>query len=271
MKYFEDRTRMSYIAHLHTNFASKAFSSEIKKAIEKTVIYDKTPSCPKDEDSGVNISIVKSTHQDIIKSSIIREEIDSGKIVCVHNFASYKSAGGLFLVGSTAQEESLCHNSALYNVLRKFEDKYYHKNRNELNRGLYRNIALYSPGIPFWSNNVDVNIARNESILVDVLTCASPNASIMQRFRLFNQNENFIALKSRIEFIWKILGNRKVDTFITGAFGCGVFKQDPVLVADIMMSIIDKNRTYPSRVIFAIPDDDNYQDFLKVISFRMKK
>ena len=48
------------------------------------------------------------------------------------NFASYKNPGGMFLRGSTAQEEALCHESTLYNVLIKFNDTYYKSNRENI-------------------------------------------------------------------------------------------------------------------------------------------
>lgn len=59
---------------------------------------------------------------------------------CVLNFASFKNPGGGFLKGTVAQEEYLCQNSTLYNVLSRFTS-YYEKNR------LSTNDALYSPGI----------------------------------------------------------------------------------------------------------------------------
>ena len=39
--------------------------------------------------------------------------------IAVLNFASFKNPGGMFYNGSSAQEESLCHESFLYNVLKK--------------------------------------------------------------------------------------------------------------------------------------------------------
>ena len=73
-----------------------------------------------------------------------------GKIAAL-NFASYKHPGGMFIKGSSAQEESLCHASFLYNVLKEFEDSYYKENRKNLNRSLYTNKALYSPNIKFFN------------------------------------------------------------------------------------------------------------------------
>lgn len=66
----------------------------------------------------------------------------------VLNFASYKNPGGMFLNGSKAQEECLCHESNLYNILVQHE-RYYEENHKNLNRALYRNRVLYSPMVVF--------------------------------------------------------------------------------------------------------------------------
>ena len=67
----------------------------------------------------------------------------------VLNFASYKNPGGMFLEGSCAQEECLCHASYLYNVLSRYDATYYSLNRQNLNKSLYRNRALYTPNVFF--------------------------------------------------------------------------------------------------------------------------
>ena len=53
--------------------------------------------------------------------------------------------------GSSAQEESLCHESFLYNVLSRYKE-YYHANTYCKNRNLYSDRALYSPDIIFEHN-----------------------------------------------------------------------------------------------------------------------
>ena len=50
----------------------------------------------------------------------------------VLNFASYKHPGGGFIRGSMAQEEALCHESFLYNVLNAFDATFCDYNRTSL-------------------------------------------------------------------------------------------------------------------------------------------
>ena len=73
----------------------------------------------------------------------------------VLNFASYKNPGGMFVNGSKAQEECLCHESFLYNVLKENQN-YYNWNNQHKNRALYLNRALYSPNIKFFHEDKEL-------------------------------------------------------------------------------------------------------------------
>ena len=57
-----------------------------------------------------------------------------------------------------------------------------------------------------------------------------------------------------------------VDTFIAGAFGCGVFAQKPETVAQYFMELFGNTRV--KKVIFAIPPDKNYAAFEKAYNIR---
>ena len=143
---------------------------------------------------------------------------------CLLNFASYKKPGGGYLNGSIAQEESLCYESNLYEVLsnEKFEPFYKWNNKNT-NSNLYLNRAIYSKRIKFEGN-----------FYCDVLSCAAPNIGFLNNFQKNQiQKVNYEALKSRCQFIADILNKQNVKTFVTGAFGCGVFGQDPKEVAKV--------------------------------------
>jgi uncharacterized protein (TIGR02452 family) len=178
--------------------------------------------------------------------------------IAVLNFASYKNPGGMFIGGSMAQEESLCHESILYNVLSRMP-QYYGYNKEHLNRGLYANRAIYTPGVIFRGNNFVVS--------ADVLTCAAPNKSLMYKYNSFNSTDNRLELESRIEFVMRTLGNigSDLDYVILGAFGCGVFRQDPTEVIELFIKYLD--RLLPkTNVIFAVPGNDaNYKAFYKYL------
>ena len=82
---------------------------------------------------------------------------------------------------------------------------------------------------------------------VDVITCAAPNYSAAHRYQSIGPEENRDVLTDRIKFIKDVAEDRKVDAMIAGAFGCGVFGQNPEEVAKIFketftMTSVKKNR-----------------------------
>lgn len=176
-------------------------------------------------------------------------EFPDSKIAAL-NFASFKYPGGGFLKGSSAQEESLCHKSILYNILRRRED-FYGENKNLINRGLYWNRAIYSPNIIF-----------EDSYNCDIITCAAPNKKEAKRNGVTDE-ENTNALKERISFILDIAAKNKVDVLILGAFGCGAFGQDPNEVKKIFMKL--SNNYIFKKIIFAIPNGSNLDAFRSLI------
>ena len=79
---------------------------------------------------------------------------NSNTKIAVLNFASYKNPGGMFLQGSFAQEESLCHRSTLYNVLSEYFPLEYRYNNANLNKGLYDHFAIYIVLVSYLMKNI---------------------------------------------------------------------------------------------------------------------
>jgi uncharacterized protein (TIGR02452 family) len=52
---------------------------------------------------------------------------------------------------------------------------------------------------------------------------------------------------------------------ILGAWGCGVFKNPPEVNAQIFKNVINRYPTFFDDVIFAIPDDKNFQIFKDIL------
>ena len=183
------------------------------------------------------------------------------KPIALLNFASFKYPGGMFMKGSTAQEEALCHESILYNVLRKFNLTYYSDNRILCSRykdiaNMYINRGLYTPNVLF--------IHNNEKFYCDVITVAAPNN------RNFDTPKeiNYKKLHSRIKFVLDIAEDNNIKTIILGAFGCGVFKQNPEEVANIFKKLLIFGNYSFNNVYFVIPNNinnTNYSIFAKVL------
>ena len=80
-----------------------------------------------------------------------------------------------------------------------------------------------------------------------------------------DKESNSVALKQRIKFVLDVAEYNNVDTLILGAFGCGVFGQDPREVATIFNKELETHNF--NKIIFAIPSghNDNYYWFNEVL------
>ena len=144
----------------------------------------------------------------------------------------------------------LCHESFLYNVLKEF-DGFYEWNSHHNNRGLYTDRAIYTPAVIF-----------TNGATCDVITCASPNMSPGIKYGNVSADENRKALEKRVEFIRDIAEENSVEMLVLGAFGCGVFRQDPAEVAQAIRKAFAE--TSVKRIIIAVPgNDNNYRVFKK--------
>lgn len=263
-EYWNNKEERARQAKKHTRQMAEKYSEQIKESVKNTIEYmpayngSLSYQAQQRESSKGNMQVEVDTLDSV---SAIMKYAEDGKNMAVLNFASYKNPGGQFINGSKAQEECLCHASNLYNVLSEFEHSYYDWNSKNLNRSLYRDRALYSPDIVFSKDGKEVHCG--------VITCASPNKSAAQKYCNVSDQENSMALRGRIEYVLKIAKDNCVDTLILGAYGCGVFGQDPEEVASVFKRLLEQPEFQCfSHVVFAIPEgkDRNLDVFREVFS-----
>lgn len=247
--YWVNKNQRANTAIVHTEKMNHHFKNEIQECIKNTKIYNQNHNFHYGKICEEKIEIVDM-------DSVSAIDIYHNGKTAVLNFASYKNPGGMFIKGSKAQEECLCHESFLYNVLKE-QKEYYDWNNNHKNKALYLNRALYSENILFFK--------EDKTFHCDVITCAAPNKFAAQKYQNVTNTENYQILASRIEFILKIAMDNHVDTLILGAFGCGVFGQDPIEVATLFKKYLQKY-PYFSKIIFAIPNgnNDNFKKFKNI-------
>jgi len=238
--YWDGKRQRAYTAQKWTEQMEAMHAKGIRESIARTKIYgDFTNFSERKGNAG---SLFMEIFEGDSVSAVLKYA-KSDKKTAVLNFASYKFPGGGFLAGSRAQEEALCHESYLYNVLSAFDTSYYARNREDMNRGLYRDKALYSPDILFLRDGLTKHC--------DVLTCAAPNFSVASRF--VEKDKNDLVLRRRIRFVLSIAKNENVDTLILGAWGCGVFQQDPNTVAKEFVKIAeDVFKDLKIHIVFAV-------------------
>lgn len=243
----KNREERAANAKLHYKLMMEKYEDDIQKAQANSKIYSEDYVFQQINRQRCEDAEIVLEGTDTV-TSIFRHYRKSN--MCVLNFASYKHPGGGFMTGSRAQEEDLCHHSTLYPVLENFRE-FYDYNIRHTNGGLYLNRAIYSKGIKFFQGN--------KFAIVDVITCAAPNLSAFRG----EKSENSGTLESRIRFIVNICKEMDVKVLIAGAFGCGVFKQDPQEVCKIFLDQIKASDM--EKVIFAIPPGANLDAFERAI------
>lgn len=181
----------------------------------------------------------------------------------VLNFASAKNPGGGFLRGATAQEEDLCRSSCLYQTLAPHKDFYdYYQFVGSTGTG----NLIYSPDVVFFKDENYVNI---EPFTASVITCAAPNISSVPEMK--NSKTVKKMLEDRIGSVLRIASHYGHRNLVLGAFGCGIFGNDPEIVAQIFHDWIYKDYSFRKcfdSIVFAVLDKSanqtNFKTFEKV-------
>lgn len=230
------------VAVNHRDDMESRYAAEIAEATDKTEIiegkdYRYIRYAPRFNEMSCELILNRS-------SEALQLDLE-GK-TAILNFADYKLAGGRYLDGSVAQEEMLCHDSFLYNVLinRKFWP-FFEYNAANLNRGIYADRMLYVPDVIFY-----------DRYKADVISCAGVNMGWARRNTSVDIKEFQGAMIVRIFFIILQAYLHNVDNLVLGAYGCGIFRNDPLIVArsfKIVLNTYFKNCF--KRVIFPIPNE----------------
>jgi uncharacterized protein (TIGR02452 family) len=189
--------------------------------------------------------------------------------VAALNFASAKNAGGGFLSGAKAQEEDLARCSALYTCLLK-QRRYYEVNR-ATESFLYTDHLIYSPDVPFFR---DERLALLDApFTMSVVTSPAPNAGEALRRDAGARGAIREALQRRAADVLAAMALHGHRTLVLGAWGCGVFRNDPREVADVLAGWLVHPRFEGAfdRVVFAVYDRGEAKPNLRAFEERMAK
>lgn len=224
------------------------YSDEVNHAKENTVIVlsnTNVPYCVFDYKYDTKVSVYNN---DVIICAKAAVSNNKGSRVCVLNFASPSHPGGGFLKGAIAQEECICRASGLYPCLSQNICKGWYltkKGSAEL-----PNSFIYVKDCPF--------IVNGKSYIVDVLTMAAPNI----RDKYINYDG---VLKECQRTAYKVPAVFGADIVLLGAWGCGVFGNDPVTVA---CNWKEMSAEYPGvyhEVVHPVLDKRMYKTFREVL------
>ncbi|MEM8906590.1 MAG: TIGR02452 family protein [Bacteroidota bacterium] len=165
------------------------------------------------------------------------------------NFASARNPGGGFLKGSQAQEESIARASGLYPCQLKAE-QYYLANRQHPSC-LYTDHMIYSPYVPIIKD--ETGALMDQWITASILTAPAVNAGVVQRQEPQHIDQIESVMKRRIDMVLAIAQKHQHTRLILGAWGCGVFQNDPAIVAKLFGTLL-KGKYWGqfAQVVFAI-------------------
>ncbi|MBL1076586.1 TIGR02452 family protein [Nocardia sp. 2] len=174
---------------------------------------------------------------------------DGGKAVAVLNFASARNPGGGYLRGARAQEEDLCRSALLYRCLLRAPDYYAaHRESSDLR---YSHRVIFSPDVPVIRNERYELLA--EPFPVSFLTSPAPNAGQLA-LRSSEPVSVREVLAERADRVLAIAARHGVRELVLGAWGCGVFRNDPTEVAEAFDHALAHYGAAFERAVFAVWD-----------------
>lgn len=177
----------------------------------------------------------------------------------VLNFASAKNPGGGFINGAMAQEESLAASSTLYKTLTAHEE-YYRNNRAQSSM-MYTDHAIYSPDVIFFRDG-RFQLVGNP-VKASVLTLPAVN---MGQVLLKGEDtaEAERVMRRRMKLSLAIFAEQGAKNLVLGAYGCGVFRNDPKQIAAWWKELLAEGMNqYFDSVFYAVLDHSKNKECIK--------
>lgn len=162
----------------------------------------------------------------------------------VLNMASSRRKGGGVENGSQAQEECLFRCSNLFMI----PDDFYPILSNEF---IYTNSATFVK---------NVNYSTILPLEADVITmpAINLNKTHIDNLKTQDSDENYEQIMiEKIEKMLDVAVLNLCDNIILGAWGCGVFKNEPTIVAGFFNKVIEQKRMFFDNIVFAVINDKN--------------
>jgi uncharacterized protein (TIGR02452 family) len=201
---------------------------------------------------------VITVHNMTVLEAAARMTADGSSVGCL-NFASAKNPGGGFLNGALAQEESLAVSSSLYATQMKNYDFYkYHQG---LKTYLYSDHMIYSPDVVVFRDDEGDLLQRPYKL--SIVTSPATNTGAI---RTNKPGEMAQVEKTMLRRMDKVLGlfvYYGINRLLLGAWGCGVFHNDPAQIATWFASYLKEGGKYHGcfeEVVFAVYDRSKSQE-----------
>lgn len=244
-------------------------AQSVRNSIGETRLYaaDDYPVLPPQTE---RTGVVRVSGRKTVQAAIELRRTYPEKKIAVLNFASATRPGGGVKNGSSTQEESLCRCSTLYPTLDQhwLWNSFYCANR-ETHEPLHSDACIYSPSVVICKTYDDVpaRLQPEEFVTVDVISCAAPNLRPSGDGKTVNISHEELCrlLRCRAMHILHIAAVNQVEMLVLGAFGCGIFANDPGDVKSAFSYALDEYRKWFDLVEFAVycrdGEEKTYQEF----------
>lgn len=166
-------------------------------------------------------------------------------------FGSARRPCGGFLNGASAQEESVARGSGLYAVETKHTGLYIQKERARA--PFYTHDMIYAPGVPVFRDRDERPL--DKMFYTGMIVACAPNKSCARG----RQREACdLVLVQRAEYVLALAAEMRHRSVVLGAWGCGVFGNDPHVLAEAFASMLTDEGPFAhtfDRVVFAMMDE----------------
>ena len=248
---------------IRTDMEASVSRSFLLTPIQGEALLKKYP-LPQNTTSGTCIQYVKN----ISTVDAVRELAGEKKNgIGVLNFASAKNPGGGFLNGAMAQEESLAASSTLYQTLTAHEE-YYQSNRNQ-NSMIYTDHAIYSPDVVFFRDGRFQLV--EPFVKASVLTLPAVNmGQVLLKGEDITQARR--AMRQRMKLALAIFADQQARHLVLGAYGCGVFRNDPNQVAAWWQELLEEGMSrHFETVFYAVLDRSKNGECIRTFEQMLKR
>jgi uncharacterized protein (TIGR02452 family) len=203
----------------------------VKSAKERTVEYEPdakvgAPINPRGTFKSTKVRVVNGTSLAVGRAMVKGSESDVRPFVL--NFASAKNPGGGFQMGARAQEESLARSSALYACIEGRNMYFMHRNFADC---MYTNAMIYSPDVIVMRDDESGELL-SDPWFANFLTAPAPNAKVVLERDPSRKDEVNEVMRARVTRSLATAAAHGNTHLVLGAWGCGVFGNDPKVVAD---------------------------------------
>jgi uncharacterized protein (TIGR02452 family) len=240
-------------------------ASDLRDALKGTKLY-RPSDFPEELNSGRPVGATSNTKAEVTSETTLeaaRRLATVGaeaNVLCL-NFASAKNPGGGFLSGSQAQEESLARSSALYPCLTSIPEMY--EFNRHIGTSLYSDHMIYSPRVPVF--RTDDGALLDEPYKVSFITAPAVNAGAVKRNEPEKVELILPTLRARLQRLLWVASLHEHQTLILGAWGCGVFLNEPAMIAALFAELLGPGGTFHvwfPHIVYAIYDRSPAQEVI---------